>query len=152
METTGTRNTAILMQLSALTQYFIPLGNYIFPTVIWSMKKHDSEFVNYNGKQLINFQLSLLLYYLILGITSVTIFIYTLFNGMNISIKNYNECEWVAEQIAAGNITGMIIIAVIAVSLIVLLKIFEFFLIIYAAVKNSNGENYKYPLTINFIQ
>ena len=72
MEDTVNKNTAILLQLSALTQYFIPLGNYIIPTVIWSTQKERSKFVDYNGRQLINFQLSLLLYYLILGVTSIT--------------------------------------------------------------------------------
>ena len=152
METTGNRNTAILMQLSALTQYFIPLGNYIFPTVIWSMKRQESEFVNYNGKQLINFQLSLLVYYLVLGVTSIVILLCTIFNGLEFKISSHNDCEWAIEQFTSGNITGIVIIALVAAGLIVLLKIFEFFLIIYAAVKNSNGENYKYPLTLNFIK
>jgi len=36
--------------------------------------------------------------------------------------------------------------------LFIFLKIFEFILIIYAAVKASNGERYKYPLTIPFFK
>ncbi len=33
METTANKNTATLLQLSALTQYFFPLGNFIFPAI-----------------------------------------------------------------------------------------------------------------------
>ena len=54
MESTVNKNTATLMQLSALTQYFFPFGNFIFPTIIWSIKKNESQFVNYNGKQILN--------------------------------------------------------------------------------------------------
>jgi len=32
------------------------------------------------------------------------------------------------------------------------LKVIEFILIIYGAVKASNGENYKYPLSISFFK
>ena len=152
MEDTVNKNTAILLQLSALTQYFIPLGNYIIPTVIWSTQKERSKFVDYNGRQLINFQLSLLLYYLILGVTSITLLLYGVFSDLKFKTPFFHDSGWIIEEFSTAKVTGLAIIGIVAVSLIVLLKIFEFFLIIYAAVKNSNGENYKYPLTFNFIK
>ena len=152
METTANRNTAILMQISTFTQYFIPLGNYIFPTLIWSIKRNESKFVDYNGKQLINFQLSLLIYYLILLLIAVPVILYTIFNDTNLQLSIQSEGDWVIDQLTNTSITGIILVAVVSIGLIALLKIAEFFLIIYGAVKNSNGENYKYPLTINFIK
>lgn len=152
METTANRNTAILMQISTFTQYFIPLGNYIFPTLIWSIKRNESKFVDYNGKQLINFQLSLLVYSLILVITGIVIFFYTVFRDLKFKKPFLEDSEWIIEEFTTGQITGIALIAIVALGLIILLKIAEFFLIIYGAVKNSNGENYKYPLTINFIK
>lgn len=151
-ETIGNKNTAIAMQLSALTQYFIPLGNYIFPTIIWSLKKDQSEFVNQNGKNIINFQLSLLLYYFILGVTAVCLLIYAAIQGTGIQIDYENNYDWTVENFTTGNVTAVVVTALTALGIIAMLKLFEFFLIIYAAVKNSNGENYKYPLTINFIK
>jgi uncharacterized Tic20 family protein len=50
------------------------------------------------------------------------------------------------------NITGIVIIAIVAVLLFVGMKVAEFFLIIYASLKTANGEHYKYPLTIPFIK
>ena len=150
METTSSKNTSVLLQLSALSQYIFPLGNFIFPTLIWSIKKHESKFVDENGKQAINFQLSLLMYSLVLGIIALPIFIYTLFS--DVSFKMVNDGDWVLEELSAGRITGLVIIGAVAAFIFLLLKVAEFFLIIYAAVKNSNGENYKYPLTINFIK
>ncbi|WP_417350371.1 DUF4870 domain-containing protein [Flavobacterium alkalisoli] len=150
METTANRNTAILMQLSAYTQYFIPLGNFIFPVIIWSIKKQESKFVDYNGKQIINFQLSLLVYSLLLVIIAVPLLLYTVFSGMDFnSIDAFNNME---EQFTTGRISGIAAIAIIAAVLFITLKFVEFFLIIYASVKNSNGENYNYPFTIKFIK
>lgn len=150
METTANRNTAILMQLSAYTQYFIPLGNFIFPVIIWSIKKQESKFVDYNGKQIINFQLSLLVYSLLLIIIAIPLLLYTVFSGIDFnSIDAFNNME---SQFTTGKISGIAAIAIIAAILLVTLKVIEFFLIIYASVKNSNGENYNYPFTIKFIK
>lgn len=150
METTTERNTATLMQISAMAQYFFPLGNFIFPTIIWSLKKKDSNFVDVNGKQLINFQLSLLVYTLTIFIVTLPVLIYCIVN--NLSFMLVNDCEWIIEKFSAGEITTTIMIAAIATILFAAMKVLEFFLLIYAAVKNSNGEVYKYPITINFIK
>ena len=150
METTANKNTATILQLSALSQYFFPLGNFIFPALIWSLKKNDSEFVDYNGKQAINFQLSLFLYSFILIVIAAPIFIYTLFSGMNFNVAT--DGEWIMEQFSLVKITWLAIIAIVASCIVVGLKIAELFLILYASVKSNNGERYNFPLTINFIK
>jgi uncharacterized Tic20 family protein len=50
-----------------------------------------------------------------------------------------------------GNI-GMLTVGLVAVLIFGLLKVAEFFLIIYASIKTSNGEKYNYPITIPFIK
>ncbi|NDI98294.1 DUF4870 domain-containing protein [Flavobacterium sp. LaA7.5] len=150
MTTTTDKNIATLMQISALSQYFIPFGNLILPTLIWSLKKKDSEFIDSNGKQAINFQLSLLVYFMTLLVISVPAILYSIFDGVNLALAS--EQEWVMEQFTAGKITGIVVIAVVTIILLAALKVMEFFLILYAAVKNSNGEVYNYPLTIKFIK
>lgn len=150
METTANKNTATLLQLSAFTQYFFPLGNFIFPALIWSFKKNDSEFVDYNGKQAINFQLSLFLYSMVLVIIATPIFIFTVFNNMNFTTDT--DGEWIIEQFSMGKITSLVLIGLIALLILIVLKVAEFFLILYASVKNNNGERYNYPLTIKFIK
>jgi len=150
MESTTNKNTATLLQLSAFTQYFFPFGNFIFPTIIWSLRKNDSGFVDYNGKQAINFQLSLLLYYFILLAIAVPAFFYALFN--NIDIEIVNNTDWIVKQFTTGQITGMVTVALVCIFLFFMLKAIEFFLIIYASIKNNNGENFNYPFTIKFIK
>jgi uncharacterized Tic20 family protein len=151
METTSEKNTATFTHLSTLSQYIIPFGNYIFPILIWTNYKDKSEFVNHHGKQALNFQLSLLLYTLILALIAIPIFIIVflqnlpmeaVFNDEDFIIRNFNF---------EGNI-GLLTIGATAVVLFGLLKVVEFFLVIYASIKTSNGEYYKYPLTIPFIK
>lgn len=151
METTNNKNLATFTHLSTLTQYCIPFGNYIFPLLIWSSNKDKSEFIDFNGKQVLNFQLSIFLYSLILAIIAIPIFIITIFS--NISFETImNENEFMSNHLSVENITGIGIVAIIAILLFVGLKVAEFFLIIYASVKTSNGEKYEYPLTIHFLK
>lgn len=158
METTANKTTATLLQLSALGQYFFPFGNFIFPIIIWSARKNDSAFVDYNGKQAINFQLSLLMYSILIVVIAVPVFIYCLLNNVDFAIlgnTNWimeNDTRWVVENFDGENIPSLIAIAVIVGLLLVFIKVAEFFLIVYAAVKNSNGIKSNYPLTINFIK
>jgi uncharacterized Tic20 family protein len=150
METTGSKTTATLLQLSAYTQYFFPLGNFIFPVIIWSAKKQESEFVNYNGKQAINFQLSLLMYTILLVVIAVPTFLFAFFNGLDVT--GMNTSEWEIENFNFARVSTLMLIGIIACVTIVVMKVLEFFLILYAAVKNTNGENFNYPLTIKFLR
>ena len=151
METTSEKNIATFTHLSTLSQYIIPFGNYIFPILIWTSYKDKSEFVNYNGKQTLNFQLSLLLYTLILALVAIPIFITVFLQNLPIEAVFNNEDFFIRNFDFQGNIT-LLSIGATAVLLFGLLKFVEFFLVIYASIKTSNGELYKYPLTIPFIK
>ncbi len=148
--TSSEKNTATLLHLSALSQVIIPLGNYIFPAIIWSSKKDTSEFVDFHGKQALNFQLSTLLYSMILLLISIPIMLFTIFNG--VEINNWCNEELICNQISNSNLTGIVFFGIICFLGFLFLKMMELFLIFYVAVKASNGEKYKYPLTINFLK
>lgn len=151
METSNEKSTGALLHLSVFTQYFIPLGNFIFPTIIWGARKNSSDFVDHHGKQALNFQLSILLYSLILAMIAIPIFIFTLLR--NIPTRAFiNEENFQLENFNIENITGIVILGIMAVFIFAVLKMAEFFLVIYATIKAANGERYKYPLTINFIK
>ena len=151
METTTEKNTATFTHLSALTQYFIPFGNYIFPIILWTSKKESSEFVDHHGKQVLNFQLSLLLYSLVLVLIAVPVFLITLFKNVPLEAV-VNDHDFVFRNFNFEGNIGMLTVGLVAVLIFVLLKVAEFFLIIYASIKTSNGEKYKYPITIPFIK
>jgi uncharacterized Tic20 family protein len=151
METITEKNAATFTHLSALTQYFFPFGNYIFPILIWTAKKDKSEFVDHNGKQVLNFQLSLLLYSLLLLAVAIPIFIITVFKNIPFDAAIHDESFIINNFNFDGSI-GFLTIGIMAIIIFGSLKIAEFFLIIYAAIKTSNGERFKYPLTIPFIK
>jgi uncharacterized Tic20 family protein len=151
MKTVTEKNVATFIHLSLLTQYFIPFGNYIFPIILWSTKKDSSEYVDHNGKQALNFQLSLLLYCIALIMIAVPCLIFTIFN--NIPFETIIDHRHITSNNFdfSGNI-GLITTGISALFILGCIKIAEFFLIIYAAIKTSNGELFKYPATINFIK
>jgi uncharacterized Tic20 family protein len=151
METSAEKNTAAITHLSTFSQYIIPFGNYIFPIIIWTSKKDQSEFVNHNGKQALNFQLSILIYSLVLAMVAIPIFIFTVLK--NVSFNDFaNNKEIVFENFDFGDSVGMITVGALAVFAFACLKVAEFFLVIYASLKASNGEEYSYPFTIPFLK
>jgi len=151
MTTTNDKNTATFIHLSTLSQYIIPFGNYIIPIIIWSTKKNESQFIDANGKNVLNFQLSMFLYTMIALVVAIPVFIYSVFN--NTTITNIHDgSDFIIDHLSAGNISGIVILAILIVLLFCFLKVIEFILIIYASAKASNGEAYRYPLTINFIK
>lgn len=151
METSSEKNTATFTHLSTLTQYFVPFGNYIFPILIWSGYKDKSEFANHHGKQALNFQLSLLLYTLILALIAIPIFVIVVLQNIPMEAV-FNDEDFVIRNFNFDGNIGLLSIGATAVFLFGLLKIVEFFLVIYASIKASNGEYYKYPMTISFIK
>lgn len=151
MYTTSEKNLATLIHLSSLTQYCIPFGNYIFPIVIWSSKKEESEFIDYHGKQVLNFQLSILLYSLVLLAISIPLTIYAVLK--EIPVENYEYSKhFFKAHLFHGNIPLLGIIGIITGVLFIIVKCIEILIIINAAVKAINGEHYRYPLSIPFFK
>lgn len=55
----------MLCHLSALAGFVIPFGNIIAPLIIWIMKKDEFPLVNDQGKEALNFQLSVTIYFIV---------------------------------------------------------------------------------------
>jgi len=53
------RMWAMLCHLSAFAGYLVPFGNIIGPLVIWLIKKDQYAFVDDQGKEALNFQISI---------------------------------------------------------------------------------------------
>jgi uncharacterized Tic20 family protein len=52
------RTWAILAHASAFAGFFVPFGNILAPLLVWLIKREESEFVDANGKQALNFQMT----------------------------------------------------------------------------------------------
>lgn len=59
---------AMLCHLSALLGYLIPLGNIVGPLVFWLVKKDQMPFVDDQGKEALNFQISVTIYAIVSGL------------------------------------------------------------------------------------
>ncbi|RKY77092.1 DUF4870 domain-containing protein [candidate division KSB1 bacterium] len=67
--TDKSRSWAMLCHLSALSIFVgIPFGNIIIPLIIWLLKKDESELIDANGKESINFQITFTMVLIITGI------------------------------------------------------------------------------------
>ncbi|HVC92468.1 MAG TPA: DUF4870 domain-containing protein [Pirellulales bacterium] len=59
----------VLCHLTALSWLFTGVGGLVGPLVCWLLKKNDHPFVDENGKESLNFQISMHLYTLIASIS-----------------------------------------------------------------------------------
>jgi uncharacterized Tic20 family protein len=57
------QNWGMLCHLTALVGFIgIPFGHVLGPLVVWLLKKNDYSFVNEQGKESLNFQISMTIY------------------------------------------------------------------------------------------
>jgi len=62
------RNWAMACHLSALSGYFTFFGFFLGPLLVWLFKKEGHPLVDDQGKEALNFQLSLVVYYIAAGL------------------------------------------------------------------------------------
>ena len=65
LSTDRDRTLAMMCHLSALTGFFIPLGNVFGPLVFWMIGKNGSQFVDANGKNALNFHISFTIFFIV---------------------------------------------------------------------------------------
>lgn len=144
------KNIAALIHLSTFSKFFIPFGNFILPLVLWGTNK-EKPFVAEHGRQAINFQLSIFLYALIIGLVSIPFFLafatdfVACAEVMGHHIERFN---WSNIQNLSGYLTLFFVVMVVLLGIFV----FELYAVISATVKASRGEPYNYPITIPFIK
>ncbi|MFV9550230.1 DUF4870 domain-containing protein [Algibacter sp. PT7-4] len=142
------KNIATFIHLSTFSRFFIPFGNFIGPIVLWLANKDKSEFVDNHGKQIINFQISVFLYAIILGTITIPFFIFKIFNG--IDFIDFNGFE--SFHINIGKPSPLLYIGGALGVLAVIGFIIELALIVNASLKARDGQDYRYPFTINFLK
>lgn len=148
MITTHQRNIATFIHLSTFTRFIFPFGNFIAPIVLWSLNKDKSDYIDHHGKQAINFQMSILIYALIIGLITVPFFVFGLFSHFDfLDINTFNNIT-----INVTKPSPLLYIGGALGGLAVVGFILELIFILLASIKARDGQNYKYPLTINFIK
>lgn len=118
------------------------MGSIITPLIVWQTLKDRSTFLDENGKEAVNFNISFGLYIFILSASFFSFFFGSfldIFNGVDIDFGGHHSY---------GGIFSFLGIA----SLVSIVSLIKIALIIIAAMKANKGEMYKYPFTIKFIK
>jgi len=142
------KNIATLIHLSSFSRFLIPFGNFIGPIILWVANRDKSEFIDAHGKQIINFQISILLYVVVIGTITIPFFLFNLFSGIDfIDYHGFHDFHInIGKPSPLLYITGGLgVVAIIAF-------IIELALIVKASLKARDGKIYDYPLTINFLK
>ncbi len=148
--TENTKQVAAVIHLSTFTKFFFPLGNFLAPLLLWTVNKNKA-FINEHGRQAINFQLSILLYTVLIGIICLPFFVMfapdfvELVDAIDHHVQ-HNSINSMAE------LSGYFILFFVAAVVLLSLFIFELYAVITATVQANRGELYKYPLSIPFIK
>ena len=151
------RNLAAAIHASTLSRFFIPFGNFLLPLVLWLANRKENAFVDHNGKQALNFQISLLLYSVILGIIAVPFllgFLPNIFEGGILNIRDFNEFNGISFHfdndhwnwgrfIWPAGFAGLAQLSLFVVNIIYT---------ILATIRTNEGQVFKYPITISFIK
>ena len=62
----------MICHLSAFA-FFIPFGHILGPLIVWLIKKEEFPFVNEQGKEALNFQISITIYSIFAGILVIVL-------------------------------------------------------------------------------
>lgn len=151
------RNLSALIHGSTLSRFFIPFGQFLLPLVFWLSNRTQSAFVDYNGKQALNFQISMFLYGLLVGIVSIPIFLGSLPGMLDRGVFHWADAHnFESFHLNFGpdlfdfpffwwplGIGGLIGVSLFAVNIVYT---------ILATIRTNEGQYFKYPLTIKFIK
>lgn len=116
------QNWAVIAHASALIQFLGP-PSVVGPAVVWLFKR-DDPMVAPHARAALNFQLSLLIYFVLAGIGAVVLLV---------------------------SIIGIALLPLLALFIVGLL-VLEVIFAILAAVAASRGELYDYPFSIDLIK
>ncbi|WP_437880061.1 DUF4870 domain-containing protein [Pseudomonas sp. LRF_L74] len=59
------RQWAMFCHLAALAGMVIPFGNLLGPLILWQMKRENSPFIDEQGKEALNFQITVVLAFVV---------------------------------------------------------------------------------------
>lgn len=145
MSNNSENTNAFLIHISAFAGYLFPFGSIVVPLIVWQTLKNRSAFLDNQGKEAVNFNISYSIYMFLASLIFIPFFLRSVFDGLR---GNWHHNLDFDIDFGMGDLFGFIGIS----SLVGIIGIIKFALIILAAIKANKGENYKYPLTIKFLK
>ncbi len=145
MNTNNMKNLAFLTHLSGFGGFIFPFGSIVIPLIIRETKKEESKLIDQVSKDVVNFNISYMLYTFILKLSIIPFFVGSFFGEFR-NLTNYDNMDFYFNY-NSNHFFGFVSIA----SILSVMAIIKAILIIQATIKTNNNETYKYPFTIKFI-
>lgn len=145
------RSVATFIHLSTFSKYLIPFGNFIFPLLLWVSQRKKSAFIDDHGRGALNFQMSMLIYNLVVIFITVPLILWQSFEIADLNLSFYDLEEHFERFVGLSEVSVLVMICIIAALVLLALFIFQLFAVISAAVSASRGAACYYPLCIPFI-
>lgn len=120
--TSDERSHSTLMHLSLLAHLFMPYVAIVVPIIMWVVRKEKSPFIDDHGREAVNFQITVVLYTLVLPTIAFIVGAITCGVGLVLLVPA---------------LLGPYILALVGM--------------IQAAMASNRGEFYRYPMTIRML-
>jgi uncharacterized Tic20 family protein len=127
---------AMWCHLSAFGGCVFPFGNVLGPLIIWLSKKDEIPEVNTNGKEALNFQITM-------SVLGIALYVAFAIVGVLIAIVGQGNDGAAVFAAVLGILEIVVLLAEVAVWLI---------FVISAGVQTANGHTYRYPFSIRLIR
>lgn len=119
---------------------YLPFLNIVGPLIIWLWKKTQDPWIDFQGKESLNFQLSLTVYTLIVIVISLFMLLTTCGVAVTTNVTS-KHIEIIFNSL----------LAILAI-LVSLLTGVQLILVNFAAMRAYKGQHYRYPFTIRFLR
>ncbi|MDB9493871.1 DUF4870 domain-containing protein [Spirulina major CS-329] len=119
----------------------IPFASLVIPLIVWSARRRESNFIDYHGRESLNFQISMLIYGFVLVLIGLGIGVFLI---VVVGFEQFDSNN----PIAAMNVLAG---AFAYVAFLIVWAIIQTIIVVIVGVQAVQGKKSRYPLTIRFI-
>ncbi|BAU06915.1 orotate phosphoribosyltransferase [Fischerella major NIES-592] len=136
-----TRAWGMACHLSALGGFIIPFGSVLIPLIIWLTQKEKHPFIDEQGKESVNFQISLIIYLLSFCLILVLLIVLIPF-----------ILGLLSEDYSLSFLYLFIPLQILPVFVVMAVMLFQLIMAIIAGVRAYNGQSYRYPFNLRLLK
>lgn len=141
------RTPALLIHLSPLLGFVLPvLGNVLGPLAVWLAFRDRSRVLDAQGKEALNFQLSVWVYSVLFGLLSLALFSLGLLGGV------FGAAAGASDLGAFALFGSLAALFAFVIPASVVLWAFPLVVMVLAVIRVNQGRAYRYPLRIRFLR
>ena len=146
---------ATFCHLSALAGFLLPWGHLLGPLILWLLRREDSPLVAEQGREALNFQLSVTLYVIAGALLGVFSSFFTSDAGQ-IAQAFFSFLSLLFLFTSVNSLLEFLpdfgVLPLLVYVLILLLLALDFLLLVLASIRMSQGRPFRYPLNLRLIK